>query len=573
MALATKCPHCNTIFRVALDQLKLRGGIVRCGACNQVFDGNAALIEPPARGAAETPPPSPPAPSPASAPSSVPVPAPVPSAASALTAAPTSYAPAPFDAAMAALDTRAAEVLPPPTEQPYALDLGGHDGADDAPATPARQIDAEAVQTPDMQPDMQPDAPSRAPMTVADLAPAPAPAPTAFEQALELELDIEAEAPAEPAAAMPGAADLADAQAAPAETAVPAKAAVWRKAAAPAAEAEPAPPPLADAGSEPPPQADATPQRPPLPERASAPWAEPPSASAPERAPSPERDVASWAEPNAEAEPGSESSPARDATSWPEPEETEHEPVPERESAPWPEVEPWSTTAAADVPEPQADPAAAPSARQEPVLGEPADDAVAHRPAATAATATAPAGDEPADTGDEEPGFVKRDRRNQRVGKAARIVMALGSVLLLAALAAQAVATFRNPLAAYLPVLKPALLAICARAGCKVELPAQIDELSIEPGELLTVTETTFSFATQLRNQGRVGQAWPHIELTLNDANDKPVLRRVFTPREYLTSQAEVDKGFSPRSEQSVKLYFELAQIKASGYHIAVFYP
>jgi predicted Zn finger-like uncharacterized protein len=49
MALATKCPHCNTIFRVAADQLKLRGGIVRCGACHEVFDGNAALVEPAAK--------------------------------------------------------------------------------------------------------------------------------------------------------------------------------------------------------------------------------------------------------------------------------------------------------------------------------------------------------------------------------------------------------------------------------------------------------------------------------------------------------------------------------------------
>ncbi|MFL6707825.1 MAG: zinc-ribbon domain-containing protein, partial [Massilia sp.] len=41
MALATICPHCHTTFRVASDQLKLRGGIVRCGACHEVFDGNA----------------------------------------------------------------------------------------------------------------------------------------------------------------------------------------------------------------------------------------------------------------------------------------------------------------------------------------------------------------------------------------------------------------------------------------------------------------------------------------------------------------------------------------------------
>src|SRR6476661_6947099 len=45
MALATKCPHCKTTFRVASDQLKLRGGIVRCGTCTQVFDGNASLVD------------------------------------------------------------------------------------------------------------------------------------------------------------------------------------------------------------------------------------------------------------------------------------------------------------------------------------------------------------------------------------------------------------------------------------------------------------------------------------------------------------------------------------------------
>ncbi|MGB9109265.1 MAG: zinc-ribbon domain-containing protein, partial [Telluria sp.] len=45
MALATQCPHCHTTFRVASDQLKLRGGIVRCGACQSIFDGSAHLID------------------------------------------------------------------------------------------------------------------------------------------------------------------------------------------------------------------------------------------------------------------------------------------------------------------------------------------------------------------------------------------------------------------------------------------------------------------------------------------------------------------------------------------------
>ena len=44
MALATQCPHCHTTFKVAHDQLKLRAGLVRCGACKQIFNGIENLL-------------------------------------------------------------------------------------------------------------------------------------------------------------------------------------------------------------------------------------------------------------------------------------------------------------------------------------------------------------------------------------------------------------------------------------------------------------------------------------------------------------------------------------------------
>ncbi|HWV05071.1 DUF3426 domain-containing protein [Ralstonia sp.] len=50
--LAARCPNCQTAFRVVADQLRLRGGLVRCGRCNHVFDGRDHLIE---LGAALTP--------------------------------------------------------------------------------------------------------------------------------------------------------------------------------------------------------------------------------------------------------------------------------------------------------------------------------------------------------------------------------------------------------------------------------------------------------------------------------------------------------------------------------------
>ncbi len=43
MALATVCPNCSARFRVAADQLKLRAGLARCGACRYVFDATATL--------------------------------------------------------------------------------------------------------------------------------------------------------------------------------------------------------------------------------------------------------------------------------------------------------------------------------------------------------------------------------------------------------------------------------------------------------------------------------------------------------------------------------------------------
>ncbi len=57
MALATKCPQCGAMFRVVADQLKLRGGLVRCGQCRTVFDaiGSLAYVEDSALGAQTRP--------------------------------------------------------------------------------------------------------------------------------------------------------------------------------------------------------------------------------------------------------------------------------------------------------------------------------------------------------------------------------------------------------------------------------------------------------------------------------------------------------------------------------------
>lgn len=45
--MLTRCPACATHFRVTTEQLKVRSGRVRCGACQHVFNALDALIEEP----------------------------------------------------------------------------------------------------------------------------------------------------------------------------------------------------------------------------------------------------------------------------------------------------------------------------------------------------------------------------------------------------------------------------------------------------------------------------------------------------------------------------------------------
>lgn len=176
---------------------------------------------------------------------------------------------------------------------------------------------------------------------------------------------------------------------------------------------------------------------------------------------------------------------------------------------------------------------------------------------------------------DDEPDFLKRGRRKQRLSRKVRLFLSVSCFILLIAALLQGTYIFRNQIAGWFPQAKPALINACELLGCRIDLPAQIDQVSIESSELQTLAndKDTFVLTTLLRNYSSTYQEWPHIELTLNDSNEKALLRRVFTPADYLNNSEDVRIGFGANSERSVKLSFELSQLKASGYRVYLFYP
>lgn len=176
---------------------------------------------------------------------------------------------------------------------------------------------------------------------------------------------------------------------------------------------------------------------------------------------------------------------------------------------------------------------------------------------------------------DDIPAFIHQAERRERWHRTNRIVIPLGVALLAIILLLQTIHVWRNTIADWLPATRPLLSSACAALHCSISLPANIAQLSLESAEmqLTPSSQKTYMLTMLLRNHSRHAQAWPHLELTLDDVNEKAIIRRIFTPREYLRPPQQVDDGLPGDSEQQIKLIFELAQPLASAYRVYLFFP
>lgn len=214
-----------------------------------------------------------------------------------------------------------------------------------------------------------------------------------------------------------------------------------------------------------------------------------------------------------------------------------------------------------------------------PATAPPASDAPASGPHARVPASLAPAAIDAASPSatQPEPEIVmpawEESVQPQRRGM--RWVYGAFALLLLAALAAQAVFHFRHILAARYPPLRPHLVAACAAIGCLVEPLRNRDEITIESHDLQAdpAHQGLLILQTTLRNQSGHPLAFPHLELELNDLGGQPVVRRVFAPVEYAGGAADFAKGIPANAEWNVKLFIDASSVSAGGYNLYLFYP
>lgn len=177
-----------------------------------------------------------------------------------------------------------------------------------------------------------------------------------------------------------------------------------------------------------------------------------------------------------------------------------------------------------------------------------------------------------AGTAQAEPGFVRQARRQAFWHSATvRGVLLLGCVAAAASLATQMLWQKRDALAVQYPALQPVLRTMCLAAGCKLQARREIADVVISSSGFRQLPgQRQYLWSLSLENRSEVPVATPVAELTLTDAQDKPLLRRVV---ELVPLGAPAQLG--AREEWSVSVPVQVQELPApvAGYRALVFYP
>ncbi|MBK6805659.1 MAG: zinc-ribbon domain-containing protein [Betaproteobacteria bacterium] len=197
----------------------------------------------------------------------------------------------------------------------------------------------------------------------------------------------------------------------------------------------------------------------------------------------------------------------------------------------------------------------------------PADEPAPQQPSVGAAEAP----DEPPADADWENRFAW-DKPRQRM----RSTWAgAGAVVLALALVGQAIWHFRDAIAAHFPASRSALVGLCAQAGCTIRPLRDVAALSIEASDLQAdaAHKGLLILTATVRNRANFAIAFPHLELTLTDAQDQPVVRRAFAPADYAGGTADLGRGLPANGEVAIKLFIDASATSQAGYRLYLFYP
>lgn len=171
----------------------------------------------------------------------------------------------------------------------------------------------------------------------------------------------------------------------------------------------------------------------------------------------------------------------------------------------------------------------------------------------------------------EDVGFVRTARRKAFWRRPAiRAGLGLGIALLLCTLGLQVTVQERNRIAAMAPGMRPWLQRLCAPLHCAVAPLQQIADVVIDSSSFVKGRGDSYQLALAIKNRAPIALAMPVVELTLTDAQDQPVVRRVLLPQD-LAAPPELPA--SGEWSASVAVIVTTGGARVAGYRLLAFYP
>ena len=172
------------------------------------------------------------------------------------------------------------------------------------------------------------------------------------------------------------------------------------------------------------------------------------------------------------------------------------------------------------------------------------------------------------------PSFMRGAASASRWHKpAVRWALGLLSVVMVATLIAQIAEQERDRLAASIPELRPAIVALCDALGCKVAPFRQIEAIVIDTSAFVPVRGEVYRLNVTLKNKARFDVAVPALELTLTDLQDQTLLRKVFTAADLGSQAGTIAAGAELAAIVPVSVKADTLPQPIRGYRVLAFYP
>ncbi len=154
-----------------------------------------------------------------------------------------------------------------------------------------------------------------------------------------------------------------------------------------------------------------------------------------------------------------------------------------------------------------------------------------------------------------------------------RATLMLSSVVLLLVLSAQIVFHERDRLVALEPGLKPLLLTFCGALRCTLSPLRRTESIVIDSSSFAQIRGDAYRLTFTVKNTAATALAVPAIELTLTDALDQPIVRRVFLPGELDAKLEALAAGADWSTSFAMAVKASGTSERVSGYRLLAFYP